>query len=188
MVEPEEIFTNSWWYTRWMIAPVFETGRLKLRPFGMDDAVPLHQILAVDGVLRYYPSADPPGLERVERLVSLQIDHWNEHGYGWWAVEDIGSEQLIGWNGLQYLPDTDEIEIGYLLARPYWGQGLATEGGRVGMDYGFNQLNIPTIIGIVHPENVASQRVLEKLGLVFQEEAEYFGMQCYKYMAENSTP
>jgi RimJ/RimL family protein N-acetyltransferase len=171
-----------------MSIPTFETERLRLRPFVHEDAVRLHQILAVDGVLRYYPSSDPPDLERVERLVSLQIDHWIEHGYGWWAVEDIASEQLIGWNGLQYLPDTDEIEIGYLLARPYWGQGLASEGARVGMDYGFNQLNIPTIIGIVHPENVASQRVLEKIGLVFQEEAEYFGMQCYKYLAENLEP
>jgi ribosomal-protein-alanine N-acetyltransferase len=62
---------------------------------------------------------------------------------------------------------------------------LATEGAGVGMQFGFETLQIPTLIGIVHPENIASQRVLEKIGLQFQEEAEYFGMACYKYLAEN---
>ena len=168
-----------------MSIPTFESERLSLRPFVHQDAVPLHQILSVDGVLRYYPSSDPPDLERVERLVSRQIEHWEEHGYGWWAVDHKANMDLIGWSGLQYLPETDEIEIGYLLARPYWGQGLATEGARVGMKFGFDQLKIPTIIGIVHPENIASQRLLEKIGLVFQEQAEYFGMDCIKYKAEN---
>lgn len=124
-------------------------------------------------------------MERVVRLIQRQLDHWVEHGYGWWAVEFGTSNELIGWSGLQYLPETGEIEIGYLLAKPYWGQGLATEGGQVGMEFGFQQLHIPTIIGIVHPENIASQKVLEKLGLVFQEESQYFGMDCYKYLAKN---
>ena len=104
-----------------MSIPTFETERLRLRPFVHQDAVPLHQILAEDGVLRYYPSSDPPDLERVERLVARQLEHWEEHGYGWWAVDDKANTELIGWSGLQYLPETDEIEIGYLLARLYWG-------------------------------------------------------------------
>jgi ribosomal-protein-alanine N-acetyltransferase len=169
-----------------MSIPTFETERLILRPFVPQDARPLHRILAVEGVLRYYPSTDPPDLERVERLVSRQLKHWAEHGYGWWAVQDTGSEQLIGWSGLQYLPETDETEIGYLLARPYWGRGLATEGARVGMHFAFKTLQIPTVIGITHPENAASQRVLEKIGLVYLQEAEYFGMKCFKYLAENT--
>jgi ribosomal-protein-alanine N-acetyltransferase len=169
-----------------MSIPTFETERLTLRPFTPLDAPPLHQILAVEGVLRYYPTTDPPDLKRVERLVERQLEHWSEHGYGWWAVEDNSSGELIGWSGLQMLPETDETEIGYLLARPYWGRGLATEGGRVGMNFGFDTLQIPTIIGITHPENIASQHVLEKIGLVFLEEAEYFGMACYKYLAENT--
>ena len=127
-----------------MSIPTFETERLRLRPFVHKDAVRLHKILAVDGVLRYYPSSDAPDLERVERLVSRQLEHWEEHGYGWWAVDDKANMELIGWSGLQYLPETDEIEIGYLLARPYWGQGLATEGARVGMIFGFDPLKIPT--------------------------------------------
>ncbi len=168
-----------------MIIPTIETQRLRLRPFNLEDSVPLHKILEVEGILLYFPTSDPPDQERVAKLVQRQIDHWDEHGYGWWAVEAMDNNQLIGWNGLQYLPETDEIEIGFLLAKPYWGTGLATEGALVGINYGFNALKIPTIIGIVHPENFASQRVLEKIGLVFSEEAEYFGMECKKYLAQN---
>lgn len=162
-----------------------ETSRLVLRPFTAEDAIPLHQILSVPGVLQYYPSSDPPDLERVERLIKNQLDHWAQHGYGWWAVETESKNTLIGWSGLQYLPETDEIEVGYLLSKSYWGNGLATESAKAGIDYGFNQLEIEEIIGIVHPENFASQRVLEKIGLEFQEQAEYFGMDCFKYLARN---
>ena len=168
-----------------MSTPSIETTRLNLRPFSHEDAKPLLEILVTPGVLQYYPSSDPPDLERVQRLVERQIDHWHEHGYGWWAVEPLQDSRLIGWSGLQYLPETDEIEIGYLLSKHYWGRGLATESSSVGLDFGFNQLGIQEIIGIVHPDNIASQRVLEKIGLKFQEKAEYFGMACFKYLANN---
>ncbi len=172
-------------FTQRMSIPTVKTAQLTLRPFTLQDAEPLHQILSIPRVLEYFPSSDPPDLERVQNLVQRQIDHWGEHDYGWWAVEHNGEGELIGWSGLQYLPETDEIEIGYLLSKPYWGKGLATESAIAGLDYGFNSLGTEKIIGIVHPENVASQKVLEKIGFRFQEQAEYFGMECYKYLALN---
>ncbi len=168
-----------------MSIPSIKTARLTLRPFTLQDAELLHHILIIPGVLEYFPSSDPPDLERVQKLVQRQIDQWEDHNYGWWAVEPDGAGELIGWSGLQYLPETDEIEISYLLGKPYWGKGLATESAIAGLDYGFKSLGIEKIIGIVHPENVASQKVLEKIGLRFQEQTEYFGMECYKYLAIN---
>jgi RimJ/RimL family protein N-acetyltransferase len=102
-------------------------------------------------------------------------------GYAWWAVELKTTGALAGWNGLQYLPDTRETEIGYLLDRFLWGQGLATEGARVGLRYGFDELRLPEIIALAHPENLASRRVMEKLGMRFAGPAEYFGMQMARY-------
>lgn len=168
-----------------MSTPVIKTPRLKLRPFSLDDAEDLHQILYTPGVLQYYPSSDPPDLDRVQKLVQRQIEHWKEHDFGWWAVEPLSDHGLIGWSGLQYLPETDEIEIGYLLSKDFWGKGLATESARAGIDYGFDQLGIAEIIGIVHPDHIASQRVLEKIGLKFQERSVYFGMDCFKYLVIN---
>lgn len=169
-----------------MTIPTITTTRLILRPFTEVDVDPLHHILSEKGVLRYFPKSDPPARDRVERLIAHQLEHWKEHGYGWWAVEQRGKSNLIGWNGLQFLPETKEVEVGYLLGRAFWGQGLATEGARVSVRHGFEHLGLETIIGLTHPENVASQRVLEKLGMSFIDRANYFGMACCRYSLDRS--
>jgi ribosomal-protein-alanine N-acetyltransferase len=167
-----------------MEIPTIETSRLVLRPWAIEDGKALWQILGEEGVLRYFPDVSAPSLDRVERFVGRQIQHWQDHGYGWWAVELRAKPGLIGWNGLQYLPETKEIELGYLLRSDCWGRGLAAEGGREGLRYGFEILGLERIIAVVHPDNRASQRVTEKLGMTFVEEAVYFGMPVRRYIVE----
>ena len=158
-----------------------------MRAFTAADAQPLYEIMEERDVLRYFPSPLPPPFERVQRLVQEQLDHWQAHGYGWWALEQLCRPGLlIGWAGLQYLPETDETEVGYLLGTAYWGQGLATEVARASVRFGFEELGLPEIVGIVHPDNVASQRVLEKAGLSCVERTVYFNMECYRYVIRRS--
>lgn len=166
-----------------MTIPTLATARLTLRPFTEADVEPLHRILNEDGILRYFPRPEPPDLARVERLVTGQLRHWEEHGLGWWAVERSSTSELLGWNGLQLLPETAEVEVGYLLSRRHWGQGLATEGAQAALRFGVEALRLGSIVGIVHPDNRASQRVLEKAGLMFINEADYFGMHVRRYVA-----
>ena len=64
--------------------------------FNLDDTDALNRILCVPGVLEYFPTPDPPERERVEKLIERQIKHWEEYGYGWWAVERIADKQLLG--------------------------------------------------------------------------------------------
>lgn len=165
-----------------MIIPVFTTPRLTLRPFTPADAELLHRILNEEGILRYFPRPSPPDLARVRSLIDGQLRHWEEHWLGWWAVELRSNGELIGWSGLQYLPETEEVEVGYLLSRAYWGQGLATEGALAALRYGVETLKLGSIIGIAHPENIASQRVLEKAGQIFVNEADYFEMHVHRYV------
>ncbi len=170
-----------------MSIPTITTTRLVLRPFTLEDTDPLHQILNQDGVLQYFPKSDPPPRDRVEKLINHQLKHWGEHGYGWWAVEQRQKPGLMGWCGLQFLPETQEIEVGYLLGRDFWGQGFATEAAWASLHFGFEALKMQNdIIGIVHPENIASRRVLEKLGLAFTERTVYFDMDCYRYAIKSS--
>jgi ribosomal-protein-alanine N-acetyltransferase len=159
-----------------------------LRPFVEPDVDPLHRVMSDPEVLRYFPSPNPPARDQIERLIEFQLKHWDQHGYGWWAVcaTDLPEAPLIGWAGLQYLPETDETEVGYLLDKGHWGRGLATEAARSSVRFGFDDLGIEAIVGIVHPENVASQRVLEKAGLVYVERAHYFGMDVYRYLITRS--
>lgn len=164
--------------------PIRKTAHLVLRPFTEVDLDPLYQVMNDREVLRYFPSSDPPSRAQIERLIQFQLKHWEKHGYGWWAVAvaDSPNPPLIGWAGLQYLPETDEIEVGYLLDKAHWGRGLATEAARESVRFGFDDLGIETIVGVVHPENIASQRVLEKTGLTFVEETNYFGMDVRRYL------
>ena len=76
---------------------------------------------------------------------------------------------------MKYVPDTVVIEVGYRLAPKAWGRGYATEGARAVVGYGFRELGLARIIGLTHPDNVASQRVLTKAGLVDAGWGEYYG-------------
>jgi ribosomal-protein-alanine N-acetyltransferase len=168
-----------------MLIPVLETPRLLLRPFTEADIEALHVILSDREVIRYLPSTAPPSRERVSDFVDQQIAHWHDHGFGWWGVEYRGRPRLLGWAGLTYLPETGEVEVAYLLTMSAWGQGLATEAARACVAYGFERIGLRQIIALVHPENVASRRVIQKLGMAFVDEAHYFGIDVHRYALEH---
>lgn len=161
--------------------PTLQTARLTLRQFTLADVDALHQILQTPDILRYFPTPGTPTYERTERIVTRQLEQWQRMGYGWWALTTPSDGRLIGWCGLQFLPETNETEVGYLLAQPFWGAGLATEAARAALNYGFDHFTFPEVIGITHPGNIASQRVLQKAGMQFTRADRYFNMDCFRY-------
>ena len=167
-----------------MTIPIITSARLAFRPLVFEDAADLHRIYQVEGVLRYFPSPVPPALEEVQKFIQTQTRHWEEHGYGNWALVPKDGTELIGWAGAQFLPETGETEIGYLLARPTWGLGYATEAARVSLDFICKNFDFPQIIALVHPENAASRHVLEKCGLTLLDRKTYFGMEMCRYLIE----
>ncbi|MEW6405914.1 MAG: GNAT family N-acetyltransferase [Chloroflexota bacterium] len=171
------------------VIPLLETPRIILRPFQLDDLNALKAILDEPGIFRYFPNQSPWPEEKVRKYVVHHTDHWRERGYGHWAMALRETGQIVGWNGLEFLPDTNETEIGYVLSTAYWGRGLSTEAGRMIIDFGLNTVGLTEIIGLTHPENIASQRVLEKCGLAFTRRQVYFGMDMFRYavLAQNKT-
>ena len=167
-----------------MEIPTEHTRRLVLRGFVPEDRDPLHTVLSVPGVLEYFPRTEPWSLDMVQRWMDSQQEHWEEHGFGWFAVEYQGTKQLIGWCGLRVLEETEETEVLYLLDRAHWGKGLATEAARWCVEDGFRNRGLDFIIGLTHLENIASQRVLEKAGLVFSNQARYFDIDCRRYVVD----
>ena len=161
--------------------PTLITQRLKLRPFTLDDAPIFHKILIEPGVLQYFPTVDPPPLERVQGTIERINQHWADHGYGVWALELLASGELIGRCGLFYLSDTEETEIDYIITKAQWGKGFATEAAQRALRFGWEQTDKRAIVGIVHPENLASQHVLQKIGLKVTRADVYFGMDCFRY-------
>jgi RimJ/RimL family protein N-acetyltransferase len=170
-----------------MTIPALTTPRLILRAFSEQDVDAMHQILGGEGVLRYFPPTDPPPRDRVQRMILGLLRHWDERGYGLWAVESRQDGELLGRCGLQYLPELDEVEVDFILGRAFWGQGFGTEAARASVRYGFEELGLARVVGIAHVENRASQRVLEKLGMNLVEQREFFGIPCSRYGVERFT-
>ena len=143
------------------------TERLRLRRFRGGDAEAYAAINADPLVVRYVGGEiDPPASD--DQLARI-MGHWDEHGFGLWAAELRDGDRMIGFVGLSipgFLPAVlPAIEVGWRLASDVWGQGLATEGGRAAIEWGFGGLGLDRIISIIDPDNIASLRVAEKLGM-----------------------
>lgn len=165
--------------------PTLETDHLLLRPFQAEDAAVLDAINRKPGVLAYFPSPNPPALEKVERFVAYQQKHWDTYGYGNWALVPKETGSFGGWVGLQYLAETQETEVGYLLDPALWGRGYATEAARASLQFGFERFAFPEIIALVHPDNAASLRVASKCGLQVVERKVYWGLELVRHVMKN---
>ena len=165
-----------------MELPEIETERLLLRQFTPADLDEYTRIIFADpDVTRFLPRRDIPPRQRAERVLNYFGEHWLKNGYGDWAVTDRAHAGLIGHCGLNFIPEAGEVEVEYSLAKPYWGRGIATEAARASVRYGFEALQMEHIIALADPQNIASRRVMEKVGLVYQKEVFFFGMQLVYY-------
>lgn len=117
--------------------------------------------------MRYFPGGKPWTRERAERELVDLMEHWQLHGYGRWAVVDREDEKMIGWCGLGFLTELGETEIAYLLDRGYWNRGIATETAKISLKFGFEEAKLNRIIALAFPENGASVRVMEKIGMAY---------------------
>jgi ribosomal-protein-alanine N-acetyltransferase len=162
--------------------PALTTPRLLLRPFREEDADALYAVLSGEGVLRYFPPSPPPTREVAARMIDRALRHWEEHGFGLWAVESRTTGELMGRCGLQRLPETGETEADVILGVPFWGRGYASEAVAAAVRHGVETLALRQLVGIVHPDHGASRRVLEKAGFTRGERTSYFGMHCIRYV------
>jgi len=156
------------------VRPDPETPRLHFRKFRADDLNELAAIRADPDVMKYIASGRPESIAEAQTILNKILVHWEQHGFGRCALIHKASRNLIGWCGLSYLEDTREVEIGYGIAKPYWGKGLASEAAGATITYGFEQLGLARIVAVTWPDNLASQRVLAKLGMAFVKIAHFY--------------
>lgn len=144
---------------------ISETSRLLLRPFIAEDAEALYLLNADPVVLQYTGDVPFDDVNEAADFIA-QYDHYNHFGYGRWAVLDRYTKHFLGWCGLKYSNEKDETDVGFRFYRQYWGLGFATESADACLDYGFNSLKLTVIVGRARMENVASHRVLQKIGML----------------------
>jgi RimJ/RimL family protein N-acetyltransferase len=164
-----------------------ETDPLRLRPLTQDDLPDVHRMHSDPETIRYTSGRVKSREESLEWL-KRAIDSNETHGHGFWALELKPSGGFVGHAGLlaQVVDDLSETEIAYWIVREHWGRGLATEAASASRDHGFQTLGRARLISIIHPDNRASRRVAEKVGLRVEKSATHKGVDVLIYSIEAS--
>ena len=133
----------------------------------MSDAAALYPLQRDGEMMRYF--GGPYRREQTETWLEWHVAMWEQEGYSHWAAELKESRIFVGWVGLTKVWEPKEmlpaVEVGWFINRNYWGKGFATEGGRRSLIFGFEDLGLDRIIARYDLNNVASGKVMEKLGM-----------------------
>jgi RimJ/RimL family protein N-acetyltransferase len=150
------------------------TDRLVLRRWQAEDVHPYAALCSDPDVMRWIGDGRTPTFDESQRAIEGFERSWVQHGVGLFALEEKVSAELIGFVGLSipnFLPEIlPAIEIGWRLARHAWGKGFATEGACAVLAFGFSRLELERIVSIHQLGNVASGRIMQKLGMRLERE------------------
>lgn len=148
---------------------VFETARLRGRRWVAGDLGPLFEVYGDPETVRYVGDGSPITMAQCEAWLEVTAANYARRGYGMFTLEDRQTGEVVGFCGLVHPGGQEEPEIKYALRRARWGAGLAGEFIPALLEYGARVHGLRQVIATVHPENLASRRVLERAGLVVRE-------------------
>jgi ribosomal-protein-alanine N-acetyltransferase len=161
------------------------TARLHLRPFTAADQDAIHAVYADPEVMRHVGHGAHKTMAETANALRIYGDVLARRGYSFLAVTEREGGRLVGDGGLHPLGGQGpDVELGYTLDRSAWGRGYATELGRALIEHAFTELGAPRVVALVEPENRASRRVLEKLGMTEREERMAYGRPHLLYAVE----
>jgi RimJ/RimL family protein N-acetyltransferase len=163
------------------MAVYLETPRTFMREILGNDFDFLLRMTSDPEVMRYYPR---PYTERdVRDFIDRMRARYRDDGCGLWLLVDRESGEPVGRVGLMRMPvnGVDEFEVGYMVHRPFWRRGLASEAAVAVRDYAFQERKLPRVVSLIRPENVPSQGVARKLGMDVTGRTELVGFEHLIY-------
>ncbi len=159
---------------------ILETERFLLRELHENDAESFYQLNSNPNVLQF--TGDNAFLSVDEARLFLQnYQEYKKYGFGRWAIISKENHEFLGWCGLKFHPDTQEVDLGFRIFEKFWNQKIATEAAKACINYGFQVLNIHQIVGRAMIANKASISVLENCGFVYSKEIELGGKPAVQY-------
>lgn len=167
---------------------ILETERLYLRPYKEEDCERLSEIYSDEEVMKYIGRGGAVSKDQTKKGINAWINRlYPEYGFGIWALIDKKNDLLIGHCGFNKLPEDAGTEIAYLLAKDYWGKGIATEISKATLKYGFANLKLNRIVALAYPQNVSSINVIRKLGMKPAGEKTFFDTDFLFFEIENES-
>jgi [ribosomal protein S5]-alanine N-acetyltransferase len=160
-----------------MTQVIFETKRLVVQTWTLDDAAAAFHIYGDAAVMRFLGPPEPDVEHQRETLARMiERDRRWANGLGFWAVTERQTGAIVGGVTLKPLEEVGpEIEVGWHLQRNAWGHGYATEAARGALRHGFESLKLPRIVAVIRPRNSRSRRVARRLGMVCIGRGRYYG-------------
>lgn len=162
--------------------PTLSTQRLVLRPISPSDVDALHRFWTDPAVRKYLWDNEIISRDRVEEIVRDSEACFRELGSGLFAIE-LASDpgELVGFCGLRHMDGGEDVELLYGILPRYWGEGLVTEAAREVLLHGLEACGLTRIMGVTDTPNQRSVRVLQRLGMVFEDRREYKGLDTVFY-------
>ena len=167
---------------------VLETQHLIVRHLRVDDLADLLEVCGDPDVMLYMGDGRPLSREQTEKWIEKSQVNYRQHGFGCFAVVARESHKFVGFCGLvnPSFGKVPEAEIIYALKKEHWGQGLAREVAGAMIEFGFGQCHLQRIVATIAPENSASVRIVERLGLKCQgDRTDEHGLPEVVYAIEN---
>lgn len=167
---------------------ILHTSRLRLEPLQLQHLPGLHRMNSQPEVMRYISGA-PETLEQTRAMIERVKARWALWGYGWWALIERDTHQLVGAAGVQHLDHdaANEHELGWRLHPDYWGRGYAIEAARRMAAFAFDELKAPVLTAVCDPANTRSQAVMTKLGMHFRGRETWYQREVLTYCIERAT-
>ena len=159
---------------------MLETERLILRKFEAGDIDGVFDMRRDPEVMRFMGNVHTKREKSEEWMTSISL-LWESEGIGYCALVEKSTSEIAGWCGLWRIPETKEIEVGYAVSKPKWGNGYATEAAAAMVAHAFRSLELERLVAVAYPENKASINVMKKLGMEFVRTGEFYGKELVQY-------
>jgi [ribosomal protein S5]-alanine N-acetyltransferase len=168
------------------VKKILDTERLYLREFTLDDAQNFIDLNSNPNVVKYTGDGAIESIEKAKEILTTITFPQYENNLGRWAVHLKTTDEFIGWCGLKYIGQLNEIDLGYRFFEKHWGKGYATESAKAVLAHGFKTMKLDVIVGRAAIENVNSVKVLQKIGMRFEKQDVEHGDRIYKYRLTRS--
>jgi len=170
------------------VSHLLETDRLRLRPVAADDVDHFAALYADPDVMRFIGLRGPLTRDQARERLDFMLGHWQRHGFGMWTLWLRAGGEFVGRCGMRYLEESPEVELGYTLAKRFWGRGLATEASRAVVRYAFDAIRLRRLVAVADPANVASVNVMKKIGMTFERLGRFYGTECVLFAMGQRLP
>ena len=158
-----------------------ETERLFLKKISLEFRDGLYRLLSDVNIVKYTEDNLMTDLAGVKSIIKKNQELYKDFGFGKWAVVNKQNNQFIGLCGFKYYQSLNKIALSYSFLKEHWSQGFATEASKAALNYAFNDLKIDTVTAWSTPDNLASLKVLDKLGFSFVQEERWGKINWYNY-------